>query len=78
MPEPDCKCKVYPADLGWRLLHQPIIVTKIRSCSTSCTEPQTDIFKPSALTHTVLLLYSTVVYLQHLCLLSVSFWEAPG
>lgn len=40
--------------LDWRFVHKPIIVTKIRSYSTSCTKPQTDnIFKPSGLTHTV-------------------------
>lgn len=65
--------------LDWRFVHKPIIVTKIRSYSTSCTKPQTDnIFKPSGLTHTVFPLYSTAVYLHHLCLLFLSFWEAPG
>ncbi len=79
LTDPDMKCTVSLVCLGCRLLHKPIIVTKIRSYSTSCTEHQTDnIFKPSALTHTVFLLYSTAVYLHPLCLLFLSFWEAPG
>lgn len=58
--------------VDWEKIKSPGIETKIRSCSgSSCSLRQTDIFKPCALTHTVLLLLcGSLVYLLPL--------SAPG
>lgn len=55
--------------VDWWKIKRPGIETKIRSCSgSSCSLRQTDIFKPCALTHTVLLLLcGSLVYLLPLC-----------